>query len=112
MLDTTTANARRLSRDAQQSWGGNVDLTAARDAGWVRGPGGVFRCPNGFTEPADLVDSPKTRGRRPALSPEQRDEVRALIAQGYRRMDLAARFGVSRSTVDNIAAERRLEPVP
>ncbi len=43
MLDTTTANARRLSRDAQQSWGGNVDLTAARDAGWVRGPGGVFR---------------------------------------------------------------------
>jgi hypothetical protein len=40
--------------------------------------------------------------RRPKLTPEQVAELRGLAGQGATRTDLAARFGVSRTTVANL----------
>jgi hypothetical protein len=40
--------------------------------------------------------------RRPKLNPEQVAELRALAGKGATRTDLAARFGVSRTTVANL----------
>jgi hypothetical protein len=52
-------------------------------------------------------------GRRPVLDSAQAAEVRELAREGWSRPELAARFGVSRSTIDSAIAGRLVtRPAP
>ncbi|WP_028108750.1 recombinase family protein [Ferrimonas futtsuensis] len=41
-------------------------------------------------------------GRKPKLTPSQREEVRQKLSQGVSKMDLSKEYGVSRATIGNI----------
>jgi DNA invertase Pin-like site-specific DNA recombinase len=43
-------------------------------------------------------------GRKPKLTPHQMKEARQRIAKGEKTRDLAASYGVSRSTISRLAA--------
>lgn len=67
---------------------------ATRSEGWW---GGVLLAPDPPPEPS------VHRGKPPALTPEQAEEVCQRYEQGgVREKDLAAEFGVSRSTISRI----------
>lgn len=50
-------------------------------------------------------------GRKPKLSPKQKDQVRQLLKSGIRQKDVAGIFGVSVMTVSNILNENAA-PMP
>ena len=51
----------------------------------------------------------KYTGRKPSLSNEQVEQARRLVAEGYRKVDIAKRLNVSRTTLYHVLADTRKE---